>query len=224
MKKLQRWNLTHLALKSMVARKILILLFILLSIPFFSAPNAFAGFPGGVPDFGWVLIGTNKCVTATYQNMSPGNTFMCDSNGCSCLSSEVQRTATFTTSGNGFSVTPSGPVVVPGCIGYVNLSCCVSPPGVGDYAGTLTATVSPALNGGYTTESISLHVRGIPSLVTAEPLGSSLNYGSAEVGQTITKTFSVCNYNSFSVTINSISIDNNNFTVASGANAVIPSV
>jgi len=60
--------------------------------------------------------------------------------------------------------------------------------------------------------------------VTAEPLGSSLNFGSAEVGQIVIQTFSVCNYNSFSVTINSISINNNNFTVASGVNAVIPPV
>ena len=75
MKKLRRLNLTHLALKSTVARKILILLFILSSIPFFAASAAWGdSFSYSSLDFGWTLIGTNKCVTTSWFNLVPGGT------------------------------------------------------------------------------------------------------------------------------------------------------
>jgi hypothetical protein len=207
-----------------VSIQLLILAFILL-LPW---PNAFASFPNGGPDFGWVLVGTQKCVSHPnssyyWQNLSPGGTFACDSHGCSCSPAEVARTTSLSTS-SGFSVTPSTPVVVPACVGFIDFDTCVTPTSQGDYNGTLTATVSPAFNNGSTSQSTSMHVKGIPSMVTAEPLGENLNLGSAQVGQTKSGSFQVCNYRSSPVTINSISVNDGNFSVAGGVGTVIPAV
>ena len=216
MRRLRKWNpiINRSTLRSM-----LILLSIILSMPFY-IPNAFADFPGCPDDFGAVLVGTQKCDSSVlWVNISPGGSLECGSNGCVCSPPEVTRTAHFSTDGGGFSVTPSS-ATVPGC-GSTNVKVCVSP-SEGDYTQTLTASLSPAFYGGYTTDTCSLHVKGIPSLVTCEPLGSSLNLGSAEIGQIVYGYFQVCNYNTSSVTINSISLsDDIDFFVQSGVGSVI---
>ncbi len=164
MRRLRKWNPI---INRSTLRSILTLLSIILSMSFF-IPNAFADFPGCPDDFGAVLVGTQKCDSSVlWVNISPGGTLLCDSHGCVCSPAEVTRTAHFSTDGGGFSVTPSS-ATVPGC-GSTNVKVCVSP-SIGDYTKTLTASLSPAFYGGYTTDTCSLHVKGIPSSLPASPL------------------------------------------------------
>lgn len=214
----QQWILRKMAIK-----RLLILLFDL-SIIFLVGSNGWCSGFASAPTFnvGWGLVGTNKCSTESWLNLVPGGTISCDSTGCTCTPTPTE-TVSFTTGGGDYSVTPSTSVVVPGC-SSVALNVCVTPSLVGDQYGLLSAAVSPPYSNGQTTDSESIHVKGIPSLVTCEPLSSTLNLGSIQVGQTAINSFNVCNYNSFPVTINSISINNNYFSVVSGVNTVIPAV
>jgi hypothetical protein len=223
MRQLLKLKLNHSALWIMATKSVSMLLIILSAMPFLAAPDAHAG--NGL-DVGWALVGTHQCGgTGTWTNRSPGSALMCDSNGCTCTYYEPVRTVSFRTTGSGFSVTPSGPIAVSGCTGSVDLSCCGTATSVGDNYSPLIATWSPAFQDGSTTNSSNIHIKGIPSMVTAEPFGSSLNFGSVRVGGTTSnQSFQVCNYNSFSVTVNSISINDNNFSVVSGVNTVIPPV
>lgn len=229
---LREWGLNHSSTqKSRMARNVIILLFILFSMTFFTASNAWCGFSPGSYDFGWHSSPGTTCTTAVSftNDFQPYYVTICDSNGCrycnadySVCWSQPPDPPTINvsfTAPSGFSVSPSSAVVP--AWGTVNLSLCATYASVGDFYGAVTADSGSSV-GYYGTEF--LHVKMIDKLVTCEPLNSRLDLGSVQVGQAVSKTFNVCNYNSFAVTINSISIDNNNFTVASGVNTVISPV
>lgn len=182
-------------------------------------PNVFCAGWSGSYDFGVVQTGSKKCMSVSWTNDSGGET-ICDSNGC-YQTPLPTRNVSFSAS-NDYSyltISPSSSTV-PG-YGTVNLSVCTTPSVAGDYYDSLTATVSPAFDGGGTTDSTSVHLKALSTLVTAEPLGGSLIFDTTQVGNTESKYFNVCNYNTYSVTIASISINDSDFTVASGQNSTI---
>lgn len=101
------------------------------------------------------------------------------------------------------------------------MNVCVTANYNGDYNGYVNASVSPPFESGSTIDSSAIHIKGIPAYITAEPFNSTLSFGNIQLGANKIMSFNVCNYNTSSITISNISIDNSNFIVNSGINSVI---
>ncbi len=173
-------------------------------------------------NFGWLYLesGTPACVPVIYTNDAGGGT-ICGENGC-YTNPVPTRTVTFSQNG-GFTATPSSADLAG--YGSVNLNVCASLfSNEGNFSGTLTATYSPpyVVNGySYNTENLNLQLKEINTLVTLEPLYANMAFGDILIGQYAEETINVCNYNTFPVTISSITSSSNYFTVVSGWNTVI---
>jgi hypothetical protein len=202
-------------------RKMTILVLMCLFVMVFVS-SAWCSFNPSSYNFGWIYLGTGstECSSITYTN-DVGGEIICDQNGC-YEAPLPTRSVTFSPP-TGFTVNPTS-ATLPG-YSSVNLNVCATPySGEGNNTGNLIATYSPpyVLNGNsWTTENMSLQIKEINTLVTLEPLYTTLAFPQTVIGQTSESFFYVCNYNSFPVTINSISSDNNNFTVVSGWTPVV---
>lgn len=166
-------------------------------------------------DLGTVLLGSSKCVSASWANMSPGNTLICDSSGCRTQWPEVVRSVSLSKTLAWTTLTPTQATNVP-ILGSVALSFCATPQTSGDFSGEIVATVSPAYYGGATSDRRTVHIKAVPAAVVGEPLNGSLSFGSLYVGQSASKSFLVSNYTASNVTITAASSSNSQFSVSGG--------
>lgn len=165
---------------------------------------------------GWVQVGTPACVDVGWYNRS-SITCWTDQNGSGCTS-VPSRTVSFNSS-TGITVSPN-PVVVPGLV-TTQLHVCAPLWTEGFYYGSVYSDPSPALDGD-ANNSFSLQInRFSPSVKFSPVSGSTIDFGSVIVGNTLASSIYICNYYPYSVTITGATVDNGNFSVISGVNTVL---
>jgi hypothetical protein len=173
-----------------------------LAIPLFVSPTSNASFTGGGINVGNIIIGTPKCTTVQWSNLTPGSAVICGSSGCTTTYPEVTRAATFS------SDIPS--TISPNQVSNVSalasrsINYCISPTSGGNFNATLSAAVSPPYSNN-SSDYTTISGKAVPAAVISEPAGSLLEFPFVYVNETSIKNFYVSNYTNSPVTITTVS-------------------